>query len=114
MTNNNIIKIPHSSKQDQFQEIDMTTCKRSQFQIDQLTSISQREEFEQFVLCQDRGQLWIVFPEFDCAFACLWYDKSNNLHLEKIGRRKVLRHFYQPPIDSSLPRELSPPQIVII
>ncbi len=95
---NTIIKIPHSTAQDVFQEIDMTTCQRSRFQIDQLTKISQRDEFDYFVVCQDNNQLWIIFPEFNSKFNCLWYDKSNNLHLDVIGRRKVLRELIAPSI----------------
>ncbi|MGZ8924857.1 MAG: hypothetical protein ACXW2E_03130 [Nitrososphaeraceae archaeon] len=85
-----IIKIPHTKDQTEFQLIDMKSCKRTQFQIDTLLEISKKEEFNQFVVCEDTNQLWIVFPEFEGPFVCLWYDTSNTLHVTKIGKTKIL------------------------
>jgi len=85
-----IIQIPHTHQKLKFQFVDMSTCKRSTFQINRLVEISNKEDFDTFVFCQDQQQLCIVFPEFACAFTIMWYDKSGVIHAERIGRRKVL------------------------
>lgn len=86
-----IIKIPQDFTQTDFQEIDMSTCKRSKFQIDRLLEISKQDDFHNFVCCQDQKKLWVVFPEFSGPFTCLWMDKAEVLHAERIGRRRVLK-----------------------
>lgn len=65
------------------------TCKRSDFQIQQLLQVSQREDFAYFVVCGISNPV-IVAEEFECAFNIMWYDKFNNMHYARLGMRKML------------------------
>lgn len=86
-----IISIPHCFlPNSKVQEIDMNTCLRSEFQINELKQISEREDFAYFVVTQDVGRECIIFPEFKGPYIIMWYSKEGTCHYLTIGVYKIL------------------------
>ena len=58
---------------------------RSDFQTNHIMSIAQRDDFDYFVAEQHCDK------PYKGPFMCLWYDKSDKLHGEWVGRNRVLQ-----------------------
>jgi len=89
---NKQIEVPYCHlPNSEVQTFDMSTCKRSLFQIQTLQDIANRDDFAHFVAVQDTTGSFIMWPEFKGPANVMWYDKSGSLHLFRIGANRILR-----------------------
>jgi len=75
------------------QEFDMATCKRSEFQVNALLEVSQRDDFAYFVIMQDVGREIIMAPEYDDTCFIMWYDKEGRMYAGSLGKDDFLSGF---------------------
>lgn len=91
------ITVPFNNHPDtESQTFNSKTCKRSLFQIQTLFEISQRPDFDYFIVCQDhRDHCEIVSENYSCHFWVHFYLKDRPVMLD-ISRNSFVEIFRQP------------------
>jgi hypothetical protein len=75
------------------QSFDPATCLRSDFQVRFLVEVASRPDFDYFVTTMDRGDQFIVAPEFRCAFSLMWYTTGGQCFAARVGIDRVVREW---------------------
>jgi len=91
------------------QVFDMDTCKRSEWQVNELLKVSQREDFAYFVIVHDSGRRLIMAPEYKSQCNILWYDKNGCMRVATLAEdgfigdfddwRKICKNAKPKPLD---------------
>ena len=87
------ISIPHCYLPNSLVQVfDTETSFRSEFQINTLKQISEREDFAYFVTVQHGGTTNVVVNEEDCScpFVNMWYATNGDMHCTRIGMKRIL------------------------
>ena len=69
------------------QQFNLDTCKKTSFQINTIKEISDRENFDFFVI---NNKDEIMPPDYKGPVYVWWYTKDNNLNVIRIGSKKIL------------------------
>lgn len=72
------------------QAFDMRTCQRSEFQVNELLKVSQRDDFAYFVVMLDTDCEVIMHPDYHCQCHVMWYSKDGQCWFGRLGLRKFL------------------------
>ncbi|MCK5015568.1 MAG: hypothetical protein KAS32_00695 [Candidatus Peribacteraceae bacterium] len=79
------------------QEFDTDTSYRSEFQINELKKVSERDDFAYFVTLAHKDGHWVVYDQeksCQCPFVIMWYDKTGQTWVGRIGRKRMLRDWH--------------------